>query len=81
MFSAAGTFGRPGIVIISPVSATIKPAPAETLTFLTFTVKFSGAPNNAGLSEKLYCVFATQIGSLLKPKLSSLEISSSALSV
>ena len=29
MFSAAGFLGRPGIVITSPSSATIKPAPAE----------------------------------------------------
>ena len=27
--SAAGTFGRPGIVMMSPVLQTTKPAPAE----------------------------------------------------
>ena len=32
MRSAAGSFGSPGIVNTSPVSATMKPAPAETLT-------------------------------------------------
>ena len=37
--SAAGDFGRPGIVIISPVSATRKPAPAETRSSRTVTVK------------------------------------------
>ena len=35
MRSAAGDFGRPGIVMISPVSATMKPAPALTLRFRT----------------------------------------------
>ena len=30
IFSAAGTFGRPGIVMMSPVSATTNPAPADT---------------------------------------------------
>ena len=44
IFSAEGTLGRPGMVIISPVRATIKPAPADTLTFLMVTVKPSGAP-------------------------------------
>ena len=67
IFSADGTFGRPGIVIISPVRTTIKPAPAESLTYLTVTLKFSGAPNFEASSEKLYCVLATQTGSLSKP--------------
>src|SRR5699024_189572 len=39
ILSAAGTFGRPGIVMISPVSATTKPAPAEIFRFLTVTSK------------------------------------------
>ena len=30
MFSAAGTLGSPGIVMMSPVSATTTPAPADT---------------------------------------------------
>ena len=67
IFSAAGTFGKPGMVMMSPVSTTRKPAPAETLTFLTVTVKPSGAPSFKGSSEKLYCVFAMQTGSLSKP--------------
>ena len=45
MRSAAGHFGSPGIVSTSPVSATMKPAPAETLTSRTVTVKSSGAPS------------------------------------
>ena len=48
--SAAGTFGRPGIVMMSPVSATMKPAPAETWTVRSATVKFSGAPGCAAAS-------------------------------
>ena len=67
MRSAAGDLGRPGIVIISPVRTTIKPAPAETLRFLTVTLKLSGAPSFVGSSEKLYCVFATQMGKSPKP--------------
>ena len=67
IFSAAGTRGRPGIVMMSPVSTTTKPAPAETFTFLTVTVKPSGAPSFCGSSEKLYWVLATQIGSRSKP--------------
>ena len=60
--SAAGTLGRPGIVIMSPVSTTMKPAPAEILIFLIVTVKPSGAPIFVASSEKLYCVFATHTG-------------------
>ena len=45
MLYAAGCFERPGIVIISPVNATIKPAPAESLTSRTVIVKFSGLPS------------------------------------
>ena len=64
IFSADGTFGSPGIVIISPVNTTIKPAPDEILTFLIVISKSFGAPNFVASSEKLYCVFATQIGKL-----------------
>ena len=53
MRSAAGDFGSPGIVSTSPVSATMKPAPAETLTSRTVTVKSSGAPSFVLSSEKL----------------------------
>ena len=56
IFSAAGILGRPGMVIMSPVRTTTKPAPAETLTFLTVTSKPSGAPSLVGSSEKEYCV-------------------------
>ena len=42
--SAAGTLGRPGMVMISPVRATRNPAPADTLILRTVTVKPVGAP-------------------------------------
>ena len=44
------------MVRMSPVRATSKPAPAETLMFRTVTVKFSGAPRSLGSSEKEYWV-------------------------
>ena len=71
IFSAAGTLGKPGIVIMSPVRATRNPAPAETFRFRTVMVKSRGAPSLAASSEKDYWVFAMQIGSLSKPRASS----------
>ena len=68
MRSAAGDLGRPGIVRMSPVSTTMKPAPADTFTFLMVTVKPSGAPSLVGSSEKDYWVLATQMGHLSKPR-------------
>ena len=68
IFIAAGALGRPGIIMISPVRATTKPAPAESFTSLTVMVKFSGLPSFVGSSERLYCVFATQIGVSVKPR-------------
>ena len=59
---AAGTLGRPGIVIISPHITTINSAPLESLTSLIGILCSEGAPFNEGSVEKLYCVFATQIG-------------------
>ena len=52
------------MVMISPVRATRKPAPAETLTLRTVTVKPFGAPSFVGSSEKDYCVLAMQMGIL-----------------
>ena len=46
IFSADGIFGSPGIVITSPVNATIKPAPEQTFRFFTVTAKFSAAPKS-----------------------------------
>ena len=68
ILSAAGTFGRPGIVKIEPVKATIKPAPAEILTSFIVISKSVGAPSLVKSSEKLYCVLAIHIGKLPKPK-------------
>ena len=76
--SAAGDFGSPGMVMMSPVSATMKPAPAETLSFRTVRVKPSGAPSFAGSSENEYCVFAMQTGREPKPSASSWRSSFSA---
>ena len=45
IFSAEGTLGRPGMVMISPVRATMKPAPAETFRLRTVTSKPLGAPS------------------------------------
>ena len=56
ILTAAGTFGSPGMVIISPESATTNPAPALTLTLRMVSVKPSGAPSFFGSSEKEYCV-------------------------
>ena len=62
------------MVRMFPVSATTKPAPAETVTDRTDTVKPSGAPSFAGSSEKLYWVLAMHTGSLPKPSASSCSI-------
>lgn len=45
IFSAAGTFGSPGIFIISPVNATTNPAPADIVTCLTVILNPVGLPN------------------------------------
>ena len=54
MLFAAGTLGKPGIVIMSPVRTTINPAPAESLTWVTVISKFSGLPRSVGLSDSEY---------------------------
>ena len=63
MESAAGTLGRPGIVMISPHTTTINSAPDESLISLTGKAWPVGAPLRLGSVEKLYWVFAIQIGS------------------
>src|SRR3982751_4636403 len=67
MESADGTFGRPGIVMISPQIATTNSAPAESLTPRTGTEKPVGAPLASGLVENEYWVLAMHTGSLPKP--------------
>ena len=79
IFSAAGTFGSPGIVIISPASATINPAPFEIRIVLISTVKPVGRPRSDGLSESEYWVFAIHTGFLSRPSSLSFLISFFAL--
>jgi hypothetical protein len=67
MVSAAGTRGRPGMVMISPVIATTNSAPAESRSSRTGTVWPVGAPRLFGSVENEYWVLAMQIGSLPKP--------------
>lgn len=58
---AAGTFGRPGIVMTLPVKTTTKFAPAERLHSRTVMVKPRGAPMIFGSSVMEFGVFAMQI--------------------
>ena len=51
---AAGTLGNPGMVMISPHTITINPAPAESLTSRIASVWLVGAPLRLGSVEKLY---------------------------
>ena len=44
MFKAAGRFGNPGIVITSPVKATMKPAPVLGYQFANGNVKTRRRP-------------------------------------
>ena len=67
MESAAGTFGRPGMVMISPQMATTNWAPAESRTSRTGMEKPVGAPLESGLVENEYWVLAMHTGNLPKP--------------
>src|SRR5574343_935019 len=60
--SAAGAFGKPGMVIMSPAMATMKPAPLAKRTSLISTLCPVGAPLALGLVENEIWVFAMQIG-------------------
>ena len=51
---AAGTLGKPGIVIMLPVRATINPAPLDTLKSLTVILKPSGLASKVWSSESEY---------------------------
>src|SRR5262249_45116513 len=68
--SADGTRGRPGIVMMSPQIATTNPAPADSRTSRTGSVKPSGAPMTDGSAVKLYCVLAMHTGTWPKPAFS-----------
>ena len=62
--SALGTLESPGIVMISPASATTKPAPAEGVTSRMVIRNPAGRPSLVGSSEKEYWFFAMQTGVL-----------------
>ena len=64
MFSADGTFGSPGIVMILPVSTTINSAPALNTTSCTCILNGSLHSKFLGSSENEYCVFAIHTGKL-----------------
>ena len=74
MFKAAGFFGKPGIVMTSPVRATRNPAPIEGLNSRIVIENPSGLPINDGSSDKEYYVFAMQIGRLPQPNFSKSAI-------
>ena len=57
--------------MMSPVRATTKPAPADTLRLRTVMRKPSGAPSLCWSSVKEYWVLATHTGRPPKPRSSS----------
>ena len=70
--SAAGTLGKPGIVMIAPQTTTMNSAPDDNLISLIGKAWPVGAPFKLGSVEKLYWVFATQIGNSPYPASSKL---------
>ena len=81
IFSAAGTLGNPGIVIIFPAKTTIKPAPAFSSTSLTLNSKDSVQSNFFASSENEYWVFAIHTGKFANPISSIFLMFSSASSL
>src|SRR5690349_15080486 len=71
IFSAAGTFGRPGMSIMSPATATTNPAPAERRTSRTGNSDPWGAPMSLGSWLMDDWVLAMQMGSAPYPLASS----------
>ncbi len=69
MFSAEGTRGRPGMVMISPQTTTPNPAPALSLTSRTETDCPVGAPRRFGFVVKKYCVLGHAIRQVAIPLL------------
>ena len=67
MLCAAGTRGRPGMVMISPQITTRNSAPPDSRISRIGTTWPDGAPLRLGSVEKLYWVLATQIGKWPKP--------------
>ena len=64
---AEGILGRPGMVMISPVRATMNSAPADNRTSRRATLWPVGAFFRFGSVEKDYCVLAMQTGKLPNP--------------
>src|SRR5574344_732150 len=60
ILTAVGIFGRPGIVMILPVSGMMKFAPAERFTSRIVMVKPRGAPRTSGSSVSDCGVLAMQ---------------------
>ena len=67
IFSADGVLDNPGMVMMSPASATTNPAPADGRMSRTCSVKPLGAPSLVGSSEKEYYVFAMHTGVSPRP--------------
>src|SRR6266851_7577585 len=67
MLLAAGTRGRPGIVMISPHTATMNSAPADRRISRTARTWSSGAPLALGSVVKLYWVLAMHTGKWPNP--------------
>ena len=59
---AAGTRGRPGMVMIAPVTTTRNSAPPETRTSRIGTTWPSGAPLRLGSVDRLNWVLAMHTG-------------------
>ncbi len=78
IFWAAGSLDKPGIVIMSPASATTNPAPADGRMSLTCSVNPLGAPSLVASSENDYCVFAMHTGVSPNPNFGNNSIARSA---
>src|SRR5437763_8326529 len=78
IFSAAGVFESPGMVMMSPASATTNPAPAEGRMSRTCSVQPVGAPSFVGSSLKEYCVLAIQTCVSPRPRAGSWSMARSA---
>src|ERR1039458_702458 len=62
MRAAAGTFGRPGMVMILPQMTTTNPAPADILSSLTLMRNPLGRPRRSGSSDRDIGVLAMHMG-------------------
>ena len=62
MREADGSFGSPGMVMMSPQTTTTNPAPADSRTSRTCSSWPEGAPSSVGSVEKEYCVLAMHTG-------------------